>query len=293
MAHFEIPLRFGDDQKVVLTDGQVSPQPSPLQRMVLPIVVYDGAHVRRVGSGALLAPGLVLTARHILSDELPAIMAGRLVPAVLFISDQKVPNQEDRPWFVMLKITHIAQSQESPASQADPFGPDTRSDRGHDLALLTTEVPFVGDEPASALVASLSFLSPATGTKVVALGYPRLPNEVDLQDGPMVLGDLVAAQGTINQIHAPRRDRAIIPFPVLESDYPDSNGMSGGPVFPEQGNVCAVVCRGEEVTSYASLLPPALNLRVTMDDETTTLYELLERGVVRSDGSHRLYRPSS
>jgi hypothetical protein len=36
-----------------------------------------------------------------------------------------------------------------------------------------------------------------------------------------------------------------------------------------------------------------LNLSVTMDDETATLYELLERGVVGSDGSHRLYRPSS
>jgi hypothetical protein len=293
LTRFEIPLRFGEDRKVVLTDGQVFPQPSPLQRMVLPIVVYDDVHVRRVGSGALLAPGLVLTARHILSDELPAIMARKLVSAVLFISDQKVPEQEDRPWFIMPKISHIAQSQESPASQADSFGPDTRSDRGHDLSLLTTEVPFVGDEPASALVAPLSFLAPAIGTTVVAFGYPRLPDEVELQDGPMVLGDLVAALGTINQIHAPRRDLASIPFPVLESDYPDSNGMSGGPVFTEDGNICAVVCSGEEVTSYPSLLPPVLNLPIAMDDETATLYELLERGIVRSDGSHRLYRPSS
>jgi hypothetical protein len=228
-----------------------------------------------------------------LTDELPAIMAGKLVPAVLFISDQKVPGQEDRPWFVMMKITNIGQSQESPASQADFFGPDTRSDRGHDLALLTTEVPFIGDEPASALAVPLSFLAPPPGMKVLAFGYPRLPDEVELQEGPMVLGDLVAALGTVNQIHAPYRDRASIPFPVLQSDYPDSNGMSGGPVFNQDGNVCAVVCRGEEVTSYASLLPPALNLPVTMEDETTTLYELLERGVVRSDGSHRLYRPSS
>jgi Trypsin-like peptidase domain len=293
LTHFEIPLRFGDDQKVVLTDGQVFPQPSPLQRMVLPVVVYNDVHVRRVGSGALLAPGLVLTARHILSDELPAIMAGKLVPAVLFISDQKVPGQEERPWFVVLKVTNIGQSQETPPSQADFLGPDTRSDRGHDLALLTTEVPFIGDEPASSLEAPLSFRAPATGTKVLALGYPGLPDEVELQDGPMVLGHLVAAQGTINQIHAPYRDRASIPFPVLESDYPDSIGMSGGPVFTEHGNVCAVICRGEEVASYASLLPPALNLTVTMDDEMHTLYELIERSVVRSDGSHRLYRPSS
>jgi hypothetical protein len=293
LTHFELRLQFNSDQTVVLTDGQVFPQPSPIQRMVLPIVVSDGVHVRRVGSGAFLAPGIVLTARHILSDELPQIDAGKLVPAVLFISDQKVPGQEDRPWFVMLRITHISHSQEPPESQADFLGPDTRSDRGHDVALLTTEVPFIGDEVASALAARLSFAHPTVGTNVLALGYPRLPDEIDLQDGPMVLGDLVAAQGTINEIHAPYRDHASIPFPVLESDYPDSHGMSGGPVFTEDGNVCAVVCRGGTGLSYASLLPPALNLTVTRDGETTSLYELLERGHVRSDGSHRLYRPSS
>ena len=213
------------------------------------------------------------------------------MPGVVFISNQKVPGQEDRPWFVVLRITHISQSEQHPESQADFFGPDTRQDRGHDVALLTTEIPFIGDEPASALAVRLTFSRPEVGTSVLALGYPRLPDEVDVQDGPMILGDLVAAQGTITQIHSPYKDVSKIPVPVLESDYPGPNGMSGGPVLTETGQVCAVVCSGMMGTSYASLLPPALNLTVTTDGETQTLYELLERGDLMSDGSHRLYAP--
>jgi hypothetical protein len=81
----------------------------------------------------------------------------------------------------------------------------------------------------------------------------------------------------------------MIPFPVLESDYPGSHGMSGGPVVREDGCVFAIVCSGVDgdETSYSSLLPPALHLTVTRDEgETTTLYELIERGEVLSDGSY-------
>jgi len=184
-------------------------------------------------------------------------------------------------------------SEESPESQSDHLGPDEREYRGHDLALLTTGIPFIGDELASSIVFPLSFSRPPLGSSVIAIGYPKLPDEME-EGSELMLGDLVAAQGTVKQFHSPYRDRSRIVFPVLASDYPGSNGMSGGPVIREDGCVFAIECsgfKGDEI-SYSSLLPPALELTVTSEEgETTTLYELIEHGEVLSDGSHRFFRP--
>jgi hypothetical protein len=198
MAKFEIRMQFGEDQTVALTDGQTFPQPSPIQRVVLPVVVQERDRLRRLGTGLLLAPGVVLPARHVLEDEMPRIMAAECAPRVLFISDQKVPGQEEGPWFNILPITHISMSKESPTSQADHFGPDERDYRGHDLALLTTLIPFIGDEPASSVVFPLSFSRPPVESSVLAFGYPKLPDEVESEGSALLLGDLVAAQGTLS-----------------------------------------------------------------------------------------------
>jgi hypothetical protein len=293
MAAFEILMQFGEDQTVVLTDGQTFPQPSPVQRMVLPIVLQEQDRLRRLGTGLHLAPGVVLTARHVLDGQMPRIRAADCAPGVLFISDQNVPGQEEGPWFKLLPITHISMSEESPLSQSDHLGPDEREYRGHDLALLTTSVAFIGKEPASSIVLPLSFSRPSLGSAVLAMGYPKLPDEVESEDSAPLLGDLLAVQGTVKEIHSPYRDRTLIPFPVLESDYPDTNGMSGGPVIREDGCVVAIVCRSFDGNdpSYSSLLPPALNLTVTLEEgEVITLYDLIERGAVLSDGSHRFFR---
>src|SRR4051812_47342817 len=103
-------------------------------------------------------------------------------------------------------------------------------------------IPFIGDEPASSPVFSLSFSPPPVESRVLAFGYPKFPNEVESEGSALLLGDLVAAKGTVKQVHSAYRDRSKIPFPVLESDYPDSGGMSGGPVQREDGCVFAIVC---------------------------------------------------
>ena len=80
--------------------------------------------------------------------------------------------------------------------------------------------------------------------------------------------------------------------------------MSGGPVIAADGKVVGAVCSsfrhseaGEE-TSYASLVAPLLGLSAnpTLEDPPRfeSLWDLLERNFVRSDGTHRLYpRPES
>lgn len=262
---------FDNDQRV---DVQVAPTAIGLA----PIILSAGATPVVVGSGVLLCPGVVLTARHVFKDQLAAIGAGRALLSVGFLSDLDIPGQAPIPdsgvlWFANLPVTHIS------------------SNEDHDLALLTTEVPSVEQtgKVIQAARPTLSFAMPNIGQSVAAMGFPQ---ETELADGALTLSQAIVTQGTVSEVHHPIRDRAMLHFPVIQSDYPSPHGLSGGPVFQEDGTVCAIVASAidtEDRVSWASLLPQALSLSASFDDGTQSLYELVEAGAVPSDGSHRLY----
>lgn len=270
---FETQIRFGPDQRVWLyPDGD---QIGPLNRWILLIVSWKEHTVRVCGSGFFLCPGVVLTARHVVEDAADGFVNGSEGLGVMMLVENGAGGGAAHITLPVLGMTASGHPGE------------------HDLALLTTAVPYIGEAMVEGMVMPMTFSRPREKTSVLAFGYPQANGPTITKAA--VFAPLTATQGTLREVHAPKRDTCLLTFPVFRSDYPSPHGMSGGPVVNEEGLVCGVVASAfdtsDERISYASLLAPALRLAMATreDGEGKTLYELCEEGTVSSDGSHRLY----
>ena len=141
---------------------------------------------------------------------------------------------------------------------------------GVDLALLTIDWPAVDGDPLSPLLPRLTFQPPPVDSSVLAIGYTEM-NATEItqnSDGTLTVHHahrMLACQGAIQELHPNGRDRSFVPFPAFRANYPSPHGMSGGPVFTEQGHVCGVVSTSYDLSEgggadllHASLLPDTL-----------------------------------
>lgn len=267
--------------------------PHPIQRVVLPLTAVGNEVARPLGTGFLIGPGILVTARHVVEPVLAQVMAGELILLALYLSDQELPEHIGY-WGGPLRVLHASMAVEQ---------------RAHDLALLTIEFPTLPDgNPPRPNALAMTFAVPPVDSPMLVLGYS------EMEGGPVTTdreGDNVnvtlphkqrvrASNGRLREVHAPSRDSSFLSFPVFRADYHGPNGMSGGPVIGESGKVVGVVCTGHDVDesgapiAYASLLAPLLGLQAHVADETgavvpTLLWDLLDAGRIISDGTHRLF----
>lgn len=116
--------------------------------------------------------------------------------------------------------------------------------------------------------AKLDVSLPSVGQRVQAFGFPQSSVVHDEHLGWLLNAQPQGAVGEITQVFEHRRDSASMPFPSLEMNIQIFGGMSGGPVFHENGLLCGIVCssfdflNAEADVSYASMISPALGLRV-------------------------------
>jgi hypothetical protein len=84
------------------------------------------------------------------------------------------------------------------------------------------------------------------------------------------------ASGVVEEVHDERRDSYRLPFPCFRTNARFDRGMSGGPVFSEEGYLCGIICSsmppelgnedGEHV-SYVASLWPSMGIVVAYDRE--------------------------
>lgn len=95
----------------------------------------------------------------------------------------------------------------------------------------------------------VSASSPEIGDTVVAVGFPKL----DVIKGgrrevaALLEEEMFASYGTVTALHPNGRDRAN-QTPVFEVEAHWPSGMSGGPVFNQEGHVVGIVSRSMERT---------------------------------------------
>ncbi|KTE39790.1 MULTISPECIES: S1 family peptidase [unclassified Sphingopyxis] len=99
------------------------------------------------------------------------------------------------------------------------------------------------------LPVNLSSWRPSIGERVMAIGYPDLDEAKDGEDkddpNRPFHQYLYASVGEITDIE-PADTRRARPWPMLRIDANWPGGMSGGPVFNEQGHVIGIVSAGFE-----------------------------------------------
>jgi hypothetical protein len=158
----------------------------------------------------------------------------------------------------------------------------------------------------------ISFAVPRIGSRVVCVGFSDLPvpdgglSLDDIQCGRINLLDayqhrLLAVEGRVTRIFTQRFENGFIGGPCFTIDAEINHGMSGGPVFSENGYVCGINSAGAtnffgKPASIVSLFYPALVMNVRFGGQighvritsNRRLIELIAQGAVITDGSENL-----
>lgn len=230
------------------------------------------------GSGVFIAPGLALTATHVLKDY----------------SDRF---EDIVPWDKSGVANFGIQAIQYRAGGAEPALWDVWSVG----RLVPLDIAVVQLAPHSPLAENFGWpyitmdvSPPAVGTRVQAFGFPQSLVRLDEAAGRWVLDEVPAGSiGQLTQVFLERRDATLMPFPSFEMNLQILGGMSGGPVFRESGHLCGILCSSFDVEegasdiSYASLLWPSLALRLSATQNLgiwngaeTTIAELSRHGAV-------------
>lgn len=268
-------LMFDRDSFVEMPLTSMSP-------VIVPVIVIGPDCFEYVGTAFNIAPnGLFVTARHVLDGrkgafEIQANNPGSNI-AVLWVGSgvghDDVRDLLGGPIFV----SAITKYQE----------PES------DLALLRAGMLKDG-KPFPMSVAPLSTRPPKAGELIARAGYPKPKAESDIstpeQRVVTVDQSLHVATGEILEVFEKRRDAVMLPFAGFQTEAVFESGMSGGPVFNQDGYVCGVISFSlapdadyPSYTSYASLALSLYPLWIADGENSITVYELAKRGVVGTD----------
>ena len=169
-----------------------------------------------VGTAIIVAPGLAITATHILHDAIGEITAGNVVPYCFGIRADGLE---------IWRVTRLSY---------------VESD---DIALLSLEAVSSFSADATYYRLGLSTRAPRQGERLDIFGFRSAPvTDQTLQLG--VTGNFYTSNGVVANVYPYGRDKLLLPYPVIEMNCGSLGGMSGGAAIDEHGLVVGVVSRG-------------------------------------------------
>lgn len=187
-----------------------------------------------LGSAVIIAPGVALGAKHVITDHLSELQSGSISITAFGFGHS---NRAD--------IWRVA---------------NVRIDESHDVAvysLIRTSAPPKNRKFRQAI---LSTRLPAIGEAVMFAGFrPEQESISPLEGGEL---NLKGSVGLVSNHYLSGRDSSMIPWPCFQVDVGTPGALSGGPVFDKFGDVVGVLCSsmGTDGDGYsiASMIHPAL-----------------------------------
>ncbi len=253
---------------------------SPITQIAMPLVAERDADLVVGGTAVFVGPRLAVTAMHVI-DEFRSRLDGHAgvgdhetsfgITAMMMFDDGKT----GMLWSVRKVFGHAAS----------------------DIALLALEPS--SPVPSGQTLGSprVDLLPPRVGERISAFGYARTAarwsgGAVEFEHDPCT------AIGEVTEVHEERRDARMLPFPCFAVNARFDGGMSGGPVFNDDGYLCGIVCSSiasnapdEDHTSYVSSLWPLLGMPVAVPldahapaDDTYPARSLFEKNLIVGRG---------
>jgi hypothetical protein len=192
---------------------------------IVGVGVTDGKTFTISGSGVMVAPGLVLTATHVVDEHSDALEAKTLT---LYCLGVRSGGRADL-W--TLRTLRYPEDESDIAFLGVELCSEIADDWHVSCMPLSTRAPREGE---SLTIVGFRFEDPCSGDD---LG--------DIDGVPVVSrGQLYAAAGETEAVWYPYRDRVLMPFPTIEITCGSLGGMSGGAVMDRDGAVVGVLSTG-------------------------------------------------
>jgi len=250
-----------------------------ISNSVLALAGYYDGKLYPCGSAFIIGNGLALTAAHILEKP--------------FDSTFRVHTENEKNRFSIVGFQKVNGSKNAVIWQVksaylSPIQSDKENeDRSIDVALLKISPQQHSlEERYNILSFELNIASPIVGDIVSAYGFSNSKIKGDTTPSSYKFdNNFRKIEGEVTQIFSMHRDRGFLTFPCFEVNANFDHGMSGGPIFNQQGQVCGVITSGNNFNgpSYGSILWPAMGIKVDNDH----LLDLAKRNLIHVP-SHNL-----
>lgn len=216
-------------------------RPDALNGVVLTVHFADGDTHDVDGTAVLVAPGVALTAKHVIEPHWDRLVNGDKHSMCIGITPTGMNG-----WTVK-KVTLLTEL--DIAILGLELNSEMPPDRTFRQTVISTRLPRIGDR-----------------LQVVGFRANSATRSFEGESGYGVDGAMLVSAGIVRERYPHGRDRVMLPWPVLEVDCPTWGGMSGGPVFDEHGHLIGLLCSSFSVEegdgmSYVSLLWPALGVK--------------------------------
>lgn len=174
------------------------------------------------GSAVMLAPGLAVSATHVVVDILADLADGNASALCLG------PRTGQLDLWRLRSISTVDQN---------------------DIMFLSLELASAISSDWRIRTLPITTRTPSVGEDVTIIGFTFLDTAESLDGaGYTARGDLLAAAGKVRNVYHPRRDSVLLPFPTIEIECGSRGGMSGGAVLDRDGSVLGVISRGWDDT---------------------------------------------
>lgn len=207
------PVVFGGTDATPIPDGVTNW--TYFGGSLMTILVKNESGVKAMGTVVAIAPGLAVTATHVLPERLEAVLNGE---AALLCA---APTERGLQLWDVRNVN---------------FTPED------DIAFLSLELASEVYEDWRVQVLPVTTRAPKAGEKVHVIGF-RLETVAGEGHSFTLTGDLYAAAGEVVAVYHPIRDPMLMPFPTIEIACGAVAGMSGGAVLDDFGHLLGVISR--------------------------------------------------